>query len=318
MLRRLTFAALLCGLVVSAVTSRPGSVLAANLGSKCDAPIPLKNKNPLLQRQLEKRLRAKGWGRLMDKKLVTASLVDLTRRNRRYYAGVNDDVMLYAASMPKIAILLSVIEAVESGRLEWTYEFDRRLQNMIVASSNPDATWGANLVGLKSIEATMRDPRYCFYEAPEGGLWVGRPYGKGGSNRDPIFNISHGSTSRQAARFYTMLDQGLLVSKHWSFRMLGLMAPPKHNHKFVGALNNEPGLVFLARKSGTWRHFHADSALIQQHGRRYVLVGIAETSKGAAFIDDLARIGHELVKEGKHRKRPKRNRQRRRPRNARR
>ncbi|MEL6546955.1 MAG: serine hydrolase [Myxococcota bacterium] len=281
-------------------------------GEPCNAPVPLENRNPTLQRELETRMREKGWGRLMDKQALAVSLVDLTRRNRRYYAGVNDDKMLYAASLPKIAILLSVIEAVEQGNLEWTFEFDRRLQNMIVASSNTDASWGVDIVGLLSIEKTMRSPRYCFYNEPEGGLWVGRPYRRGGaSNRDPLYNISHGSTSRQAARFYTMLDAGQLVSKHWSFRMLGLMSPPKHFHKFVGGLSKEPGVVFLARKSGTWRTFHADSALIQAHGHRYVLVGLSDTKNGEGIMRELAKMAHDIVTEGKHRKPKRRTRRRR-------
>lgn len=277
----------------------------------CNAPVPLENKNPTLQRELENRMREKGWGRLIDKEALAVSLVDLTRRNRRYYAGVNDDKMLYAASLPKIAILLTVIEEVDQGNIDWTFEFDQRLQNMIVASSNVDASWGVDIVGLLAIERIMRSPRYCFYQEPDGGLWVGRPYRKGGgSNRDPLFNISHGATARQTARFYAMLDAGQLVSKHWSFRMLGLMSPPKHFHKFVGALAKEPGVVFLARKSGTWRTYHADSALIQAHGHRYVLVGLSDTKNGESIMRELAQMAHEVITEGKHRKRKKTRRRR--------
>lgn len=278
----------------------------------CQAPVPLENRNPLLQRELEKQLRAKGWGKLVDKKALAVSVVDLTRRNRRYYAGVNDDVMLYAASLPKIAILATIIEAVDRGRIKWTHEFDRRLQNMIVASSNVDASWGVDLVGLLAIENLMRDPEYCFYTEPEGGLWVGRAYRKGGgTNRDPLFNISHGATTRQAARFYAMLDAGLLISKHWSFRMLGLMSPPKHFHKFVGGLAEQPGVVFLARKSGTWRSFHADSALIQSHGHRYIVTALSDTRHGEAIMRELAQVVHRIVKDGRHRKRSRRARRRR-------
>ncbi len=284
---------------------------AQESGDPCNGPVPLESKNPTLQRELENRMRARGWGRLMDTEALAVSLVDLTRRNRRYYAGVNDDKMLYAASLPKIAILLTVIEEVNEGNIEWTFEFDQRLQNMIVASSNVDASWGVDIVGLLAIERTMRKSPYCFYEEPVGGLWVGRPYRKGGgSNRDPLFNISHGATARQTARFYSMLDAGLLVSKHWSFRMLGLMSPPKHFHKFAGGLSKEPGVVFLARKSGTWRTFHADSALIQAHGHRYVLVGLSDTKNGEGIMRELAQMAHEIVTEGKHRKkkRPRRRR----------
>ena len=268
------------------------------------SPLPLARKHRGMQRSLDRRLRAAGFGKYLDKKQLAVSLVDLSTGKRLYYAGINDDEMMYAASLPKIAILLSVIAKVNDGVLEWNHEFDQRLQNMIVASSNEDASWAANLVGLKAIEETMRDPRYCFYDDEHGGLWVGRSYGKGsGENRDPMKSLSHAATARQAARFFTMLDAGMLVSKHWSFRMLGLMSPPQHHHKFVGGLDGVPGVVFLARKSGTWRNWHSDVALIQHHGRRYVAVGVSETKHGEKILREMIRVLDDLVMDGAHRKR---------------
>ena len=85
--------------------------------------------------------------------------------------------------------------------------------------------------------------------------------------------------------------------------MLGLMSPPKHHHKFVGGLGKEPGVVFLARKSGTWQYFHADSALIKHFDNLYVLVGIAETKSGETIMRQLAKVADELIMEGAHRKR---------------
>ena len=276
----------------------------------CDAPFRFKRKHPTFQRNLMKRLWAKGFDKYFKKELMSVSVVDLTRKGKPYYAGINDNKMMYSASLPKIAILLSVVNAVSEGKIEWTHTFDRRLQNMITASSNSDASWGVDLVGLLEIEKMMRDKSYCFYVEEEGGgLWVGRAYrGGGGENRDPLFNISHGATSRQAVRFYAMLEAGKLVSPHWSFRMLGLMSPPKHFHKFVGGLRGRDGVIFLARKSGTWRFYHADSALIQHQGRVYAVTGIAETKDGERLMRELIQVVDDIIMEGAHRKsrRPKR------------
>jgi beta-lactamase class A len=273
----------------------------------CRAPFRLERKNSVLQRNLEKALAAQGWGGYINKGQLAVAVVDLTDSNHVFYAGVNDDKMLYAASLPKIAILLTVVQEVEDGHLKWTHEFDERLQNMVTASSNPDASWATDLVGLLAIEKTMRDPRYCFYEEPNGGLWLGRAYRRGGAtNRDPLFNISHGATARQAARYYGMLDRGMLVNPHWSFRMLGLMSPPAHHHKFVGGLAKREGVVFLARKSGTWSVFHADSALIKHFDNRYVIVGLAETSKGEQIMRSLALVVDDLILDGQHRRRGQR------------
>lgn len=271
---------------------------------QCHAPFPFTKKYTRMQRVLERRLRAAGLGRYLDKKQLGVALVDLSVEGRAFYAGINDNDMMYAASLPKIAILLSVIKSVNEGKLEWSHEYEDRLSNMIRASSNTDASWGAEMAGLEGIEDTMRDPDYCLYDNQNGGLWVGRQYGpRGGTNRDPLQNLSHAATARQTARFYTMLDEGLLVSKHWSFRMLGLMSPPAHHHKFVGGLNDTPGVTFLARKSGTWRNWHSDSALIQHHGRRYVAVGISETNRGEKIMQQLIKVMDDIVMDGDYRPR---------------
>ena len=290
-----------------AVAPTPGgnvTVVQPDASGECRAPFPFTKKYTRMQRVLERRLRAAGLGRYLDKKQLGVALVDLSVQGRAFYAGINDNDMMYAASLPKIAILVSVIKAVNEGKLEWTHEYEERLSNMIRASSNTDASWGAEMAGLEGIEETMRDPDYCFYDNKSGGLWVGRQYGpRGGTNRDPLQNLSHAATARQTARFYTMLDEGLLVSKHWSFRMLGLMSPPAHHHKFVGGLEGTPGVTFLARKSGSWRHWHSDSALIQHHGRRYVAVGISETPKGEKLMQQLIKVLDDIVMDGDYRPR---------------
>lgn len=286
----------------------PVTVVQPDRDGKCHAPFPFNKKFSRMQRVLERRLRAAGMGRYLDKKQLGVALVDLSMPGRAYYAGVNDNDMMYAASLPKIAILLSVIKSVNEGKLEWTHEYEERLGNMIRASNNSDASWGAEVAGLDTIESTMRDPDYCLYDNDHGGLWVGHQYGpRGGTNRDPLQNLSHAATARQTARFYTMLDEGLLVSKHWSFRMLGLMSPPAHHHKFVGGLNEEEGVTFLARKSGTWRNWHSDSALIQHHGKRYVAVGISESPRGERIMQQLIKVLDDIVMDGDYR--PRDNRQ---------
>ena len=45
---------------------------------------------------------------------VAVSLVDLTDESNPRYAGVNDEVMMYAASLPKIAILLTGFEEIRA------------------------------------------------------------------------------------------------------------------------------------------------------------------------------------------------------------
>ena len=76
--------------------------------AECRAPLPLSRPDPILQTQLSQGLRSAGLeGPLRRRELVVA-LVDLTNPGEHFYAGVNDDHMLYAASLPKIGILLAL------------------------------------------------------------------------------------------------------------------------------------------------------------------------------------------------------------------
>ena len=83
--------------------------------------------------------------------------------------------------------------------------------------------------------------------------------------------------------------------------MRDLMGPPELFHKFVGAIGGRPGLRFVARKSGSWRVFHADSALIQHHGWRYVVVGLAETRHGENVMRELVQVVDDIIQRGEHR-----------------
>jgi beta-lactamase class A len=211
--------------------------------------------------------------------------------------------MLYAASLPKIGILLAVLQAVNDGDVVWRPDFAWRLTKMITISDNAYATWGARLVGLRGIARVLLDPRYCLYDPEVGGLWVGRAFEKGGpSYRDPLKNISHGATSRQTARFYALLDAHQLVSPYWSEWMLARMGPPEYVHKFYKALGARPGVEFVARKSGTWQDFHADSALVTHGAQRYILVALADHPEGEEMMQTIAAVADEIVEVGEHRR----------------
>jgi beta-lactamase class A len=277
-------------------------VSAPQAAASCDGRLALHQTHGGLQTLFERALRREGLGPALDARALSVALVDLTRPREIFYAGINDDDMVYAASLPKLGILLAVIESVQTGRIEWRDDFRYQLRKMITISDNAYATWGARLVGLRPMNAILMDPRYCFYEPGVGGLWVGRAFEKGGeSYREPLRSLSHAASARQAARFYVLLDAGQLVSPYWSAYMLSLMAPPEYFHKFVAALQDRPRLEFVARKSGTWRDFHADSVLVQHGPSRYVLIGLAEHADGEEWLRRVAPIADDIVMQGKHR-----------------
>lgn len=253
-----------------------------------------------LQAQLKAALSQKKlWQRLQGMERMAVGVVDLTDPMNPRYAAINGDKMMYAASLPKIAVLLAAEQAIEDGRLEESPEITEDLANMIRYSSNPAASRLIDFLGLDSIADVLRDPQYRFYdEEGGGGLWVGRKYArKSERNPDPLQGLSHAATVRQVCRFYYMLATGRLVSEARSRQMLEMMSNPGINHKFVGALKELAPNAHIFRKSGTWRNWHSDSALIwEENGpRRYIVVGLVESSTGGKILSEIIPLVDRLM-----------------------
>ena len=170
------------------------------------------------------------------------------------------------------------------------------MTRMIRVSSNTDATRMLNLVGKQRVNRILQSERFRLYDpVVNGGLWVGKEYAQGAAfQRDPLHNLSHGATAMQTARFYYLLEAGELVNPKLTRLMKSMLAEPGIKHKFVKGLDGIPGLR-IYRKSGTWQHWHADSALVEAHGRRYILVGLADDNRGGEWLAALAPELHKLV-----------------------
>ena len=89
--------------------------------SKIEPLVSLTQAN--LQSSLEKELSANPqWKKLIANKKMAVGIVDLSDPNQVKYASVNGNYMMYAASLPKIAILLAAMDAIEKGELVETSE----------------------------------------------------------------------------------------------------------------------------------------------------------------------------------------------------
>ena len=253
-----------------------------------------------LQRRLESRLKQNElWADLMKSQKMAVGLVDLTVPESPRFARINGDVMMYAASLPKIAILLTTMQSFEDGTLKETPEVMKDLTDMIRKSSNGAATRSIDRVGgLAKIQAVLTDPRYELYDAEKGGgLWVGKRYAKTGAvHGDPLKGLSHGASATQVCRFYYLLATGRLISPARSTQMLELLSSPGIRHKFVQALAEEAPWAHLYRKSGTWKTWHSDSALVWgSRWRRYILVGLTEHPLGGVVLRDLVGVVEEVL-----------------------
>jgi len=252
--------------------------------------------NLALQQALEGVVLEQDLASAVDEHKLALVLLIVTDPERPRLAELNGHTMLYAASLPKIAILLGAAVAIDDGRLELNQELQDDLDNMIRYSCNACATKVLEQVGREELLAILRSPRFEFYNQNEnGGLWVGKDYGPAlAYGRDPLSGLSHGATAFQAARFYYELHKGILVSPQQSQMMLRVLSNPGISHKFVKGLSAYPDLEIF-RKSGTWKSFHADSALVRTAGLAYIMVALADNPKGAEWLERLAAPLHEIA-----------------------
>jgi beta-lactamase class A len=263
---------------------------------RLDAIAPFEDLAPLrshfdaeLQRRVEGVLGSLGLGDAVRAGQVSVALVDVTRVDAPRVAAVNGDQMMYAASLPKIAVLLGAFEKIAQGRMPYDAETERTLERMIRESSNSAATEMMQRVGKEYIAHVLLSPRYRLYDpAHNGGLWVGKDYARAGVwRRDPLHNLSHGATALQVARFFYLLQTGNLVTPEYSREMKRILAEPALEHKFVRALHRvNPGAA-LFRKSGTWGTYHSDSVLVERDGRAYIAVALANGSRGEAWLGEI-------------------------------
>ncbi len=253
--------------------------------------------DPLLQKNLEQRLIMLGLYSSVKAKKLAVALIDITDINQPKVATVNGDRMMYAASLPKIAILFGAFQRIEDGDLELNDETRELMIQMIRYSSNQAASQVLDLVGKEYLAELLQSPEYRLYDvAQNGGLWVGKSYGKDGTwKRDPLHNLSHGATAVQAARFYYMLEKGQLVSPELTVDMKEILSKPSIMHKFVKGLQTIHPQAEVYRKSGTWKQWHSDSVMVEHDGHRYIAVALAESPQGGKWLSDLIVAIDEIV-----------------------
>lgn len=215
-------------------------------------------------------------------------VADISDEYNPRVASFDGERMNYAASLPKVAILYAAFVEIDRGALTLDATLEDQLTRMIRNSSNEAATTVYKLVGPERIAEILQAPPHRLYDPDNGGgLWVGRGYGGEAWRRDPVAGISHGASAMQVARFYYLLVTGQLVSPESTEAMLEMLSRPGIRHKFViGLAENNPD-ARLYRKSGTWKQFHADSALVVDPGYRYIAVAIVEDEDGAEILERL-------------------------------
>jgi beta-lactamase class A len=255
-----------------------------------------------LQARLEQALQKnKAWQSLVNEKKMAVGLVNLADPKAPRFAQVNGATTMYAASLPKIAVLLAAFQGFEDGTLQETAEIHRDLIDMIRRSSNHAATRMIARIGLKKIQALLNDPRYRFYDpATGGGLWVGGTYSYGGPEiPEPITGALQTASVNQVCRFYYLLAYGRLISPERSRQMLKILSFPDLPDKFVVGLKGSVPLNQVYRKSGDWRGCYSDSMLVWgEAGHRYILVALVENPRGEQILRELVPVAAGVLRPG--------------------
>lgn len=233
------------------------------------------------------------WKNLIAQKRMSISLVDMTDENNIKYAQINGDNMMYAASLPKIAVLYAAVDAIEEGDLRLTENVQNDMWLMINKSNNAASTRMIDRVGFQRIEDLMCNPENPFYDKEgNGGLWVGKRYAaQGKRNPEPIRGLSHAATTDSVAKFYYQLATGQLINKKRSAQMLKYLKDPGLHHKFVNTLDTIAPKATLYRKSGSWKNWHCDSIMVvdKARGKKYILVAMVEDAAGEQIIRSLVK-----------------------------
>lgn len=229
----------------------------------------------------------------MTTEQTAVGLLDL---NTLRLAMIHPDREEYAASVPKIGILLAWFELHPQATTNLDASTRHELGLMIKASDNEMAAKFSQELGLKQIQAVLN--AHHFYDPGHGGgIWVGKHYGKGGERfGDPVGDNSHAATVRQLLRYYLLLEQGKLISPAASKAMRGIFESldiPHDNIKFVKALRDRD--VQVIRKWGSWEDWRHDTAVVIGPRRHYILVALTHHSKGDDYLEDLAGLVDDLM-----------------------
>jgi beta-lactamase class A len=258
-------------------------------------PLPEKGTGSL-QRGLERVLREQGLSQAVKDQRLAVALVRLEKGDATALAMVNGNQMMYAASLPKIAILYGAAVAIDEGRVKLTPALHQDINDMIRYSCNACSNRVLDRIGRFEVLDLLQSGPYPFYDRDHGGgLWIGKDYAKASAfRRDPLKGFSHGATAWQVARWYYRMYNGDLASEAGTALMKEALVSPAINHKLVRGLRSRVTDVIF-RKSGTWKEYHADSVLVESNGDVYILVVLVRDSRGERWIQRLAPALHDLA-----------------------
>ncbi|MDB4931727.1 MAG: hypothetical protein JWM10_4211 [Myxococcaceae bacterium] len=258
--------------------------------------------SPALQRCLDAAVARLGLAADAREGRFSVAMADLSADARHpAYAGVADTRMLYGASVPKIATLGAAFEwrrelragglaptegarEFDAARADFSAGFREELRLMIFRSDNRAATSAAHRTGLPRIAAWLWDTG-IYDPAAGGGVWLGRGFFHDPLWRaEPLRNLPHAATARALVTFYALLGQDRLVDAAASADIRALMGPSAFHNRLRRAVLERWPTARVYRKTGTWRQYRHDSALVERPGARYAVAALCGTWRCEAEV----------------------------------
>ena len=78
-----------------------------------------------------------------------------------------------------------------------------------------------------------------------------------------------------------------------------IMKDPDLHHKFVNTLDQIAPAADVYRKSGSWKNYHSDSALVWGPDRKYVIVALVDDANGEQIIRNLVKPLDRVLKKSR-------------------
>lgn len=268
-------------------------------------PEPWSVRDISLEEKLELTLSHVGLSEPVRAGNLSVAIADITDLNNPKYAAVNDEEMFYASSLPKIAILVGAFYKAERDHSAIPQDVYDDALKMIRVSNNYSATrvlaWVGNDYLVKVLES---DELKLYDRSRNGGLWVGKGYANGIEyQRDPLHDTVHGANTLQITRFWYLIATGRIINPERSYEIKNMMGNPVFKNKFVKGLKSRPGLQIF-RKTGTFKQYHADGALIEvgqgATARRYIMAALANDPAGGEWMVRMAQPLYDLLATSSH------------------
>lgn len=224
-------------------------------------------------------------------------LADISSARLPRWAAIDPDLEIYGASVPKLGILLGILQHHATGsdfRKNILSDFESSITAMIKKSDNLESGKLYALASFDSIHSAIR--QYGLYEWDEatrtgrGGMWCGVAYNTPGTKKwfeenptylekyrpdfaaklSPKSGQEFALTVRAGASFLLKMEQGHLIDRKYSDIAKNFLKQISTSKFAKGLLACDSEAIWYG-KTGTYNGHLAEVSLVEGPGYRFIL-----------------------------------------------